>query len=147
MYILVIAITTRACVVQANPARLGGYKWSLTTTTMVTADEDSATFNEEFAKQEEEPERPYYLDEDGGDARMSVSGSDDRYVMPPLKGEAEDFVDEAFGTVRTVRAGKTDRYKMPPVYSVQDLYDMKNGKGRSVEEGEIEEDDDEVEEE
>jgi len=144
IFTLVIAITTRACVVQANPARLGGFKWSLDTTTTIT--EDDEAFNGEFAKSDDEygeyPEKPFYLDEDGGDARFSVVGKDDRYVMPPLTGEAEDFVNEMFYSVKVVGGGSSDRYKMPPVYSVQQLYDMKNGNGSNIEEGTIEEDDD-----
>ena len=128
LFTLLIAFTTRACVVQANPGRLGGYKWSFTTTTTITGDEDSSTFNSEFAKRDEDPERPFYLNEDNSDARFSVAGNDDRYKMPPLAGDAEDFIDEAFVSVNMGNGGRSDRYKMPPVYSVQDLYDMKNGK-------------------
>ena len=165
MFTLVIAITTCAVGALANPARLGGFKWSLDTTTAITDDENSAEFNDGFAKSEDDygeyPDAPFYFGEEGEDARMSVSGNDDRYTMPPLAGEAEDFMHSEFVDVRIVGGGSADRYKlqdgprnvdgkrevkrykMPPVYSVQQLYDMKNGKGSRSEEGAIEEDDDE----
>ena len=98
----------------AVPARLGGFSYSKDEYGRVKLSEETEIFNE----------------------------------GPPALMEEEEpllpfYLNEDLSDARTGIAPHGDRYQLIPVYSVQQLYDVKNG---LVEEGEIEEDAEDEEE-
>lgn len=128
--------------VLASPARFGGFSYRKDEYGRVILNEGSEIFNEGPIQLEEEPEPPYYLDED-----QLPSQSQDKYQLIYT-------MDDVYRELETTQKKTSINYKIqdekyttPPVYSMKDLHEGKINKSSKNSDEEEEYEEEEYEEE
>ena len=106
----------------ASPARFGGFSYKKDEYGRVALDENTEAFNEGPAQLEEEPQQPYYLEEEDlpqqpQDKYQLIYTIDDVYKEL----EANEKKSNINYTIQD------EKYTTPPVYSMKNLHEKKNG--------------------
>lgn len=106
----------------ASPARFGGFSYKKDEYGRVALDENTEAFNEGPAQLEEEPQQPYYLEEEDLPQQPQ-----DKYQLIYTM---DDVYKELEATEKKSNINYTiqdEKYTTPPVYSMKNLHEKKNG--------------------
>ncbi len=105
----------------ASPARFGGFSYKRDELGRVALDDATQAFNEGPTQLSEEPQQPYYLEEED----IPVEHSDKYKLIYTI----EDVYSEIEASEKKANINYTpqeEKYKTPPVYSMKDLREKKN---------------------
>ncbi len=119
---LVIALFIISTETFASPARFGGFSYKRDDLGRVALDEETEAFNEGPVQLSEEPQQPYYLEEED----LPVQSQDKYqliYTMDDVYRELE--ANEKKSNINY--SIQDDKYTTPPVYSMKRLHEKKNG--------------------
>lgn len=105
----------------ASPARFGGFSYKRDELGRILLDEETEAFNEGPAQLDEEPQQPYYLDEN--DIPV-VSG--DKYKLIYTIEDVYEELDKQNNKSGSINYNtQAEKYKTPPIYSLKDLHEGK----------------------
>ena len=132
--VLTILLCIFSAKVSASPARFGGFTYNRDEYGKPQLDEKTEIFNEGPSQLEEDPEIPYYLNED----EVPVT-SQNRYQLIYTIEDAYKEIDSQTSKKTINYTVQGNKYKTVPIYSLKDLHE-KNKQN-------LNQDDDEEEEE
>ncbi len=104
----------------ASPARFGGFSYKRDELGRILLDEETEAFNEGPAQLDEEPQQPYYLEDD-----EIPSASGDKYKLIYTMEDVYEELERQENKNSINYTPQSEKYKTPPIYSLKDLHEGK----------------------